>query len=81
MLRPLEKWKTRIMLNIKPEYLRLRAARLRQSARNLGPDPEAQKVWQMADEMETLALEMEQRGTPQQPARPSSPAQVASLER
>ena len=69
------------MLNIKPEYLRLRAARLRQSARNLGPDPEAQKVWQMADDMETLALQMEQHGTPQQPPRPSGPAQVASIER
>lgn len=67
------------MLTIKPEYLRLRAARLRRSAMNLGADPEAQKVWQIVEDMETLALEMEQRAatTPQQPPRPSEPAPVA----
>ena len=69
------------MLNIRPEYLRLRAARLRQSARNLGPDPDAQKVWQLANDMETLAVEMEQRATTQQPPpRVSGPARVTSIE-
>ena len=65
------------MLTIKPEYLRLRAARLRQSAAKLGPDPEAQKVWQLADDMETLALEIEQR--PPQPPRANGPV-VAHIE-
>jgi O-acetylhomoserine/O-acetylserine sulfhydrylase-like pyridoxal-dependent enzyme len=65
-----------VMLTIKAEYLRLRAARLRQSAKNLGPDPEAQKVWQLAEDMETLAVEMEQRSTPRQP-RAGGSAQVA----
>ena len=68
------------MLNIKPEYLRLRAARIRQSAMNLGPDPEAEKVWQLANDMETLAVEMEQRATTQQPPRVSGPARVTSIE-
>jgi O-acetylhomoserine/O-acetylserine sulfhydrylase-like pyridoxal-dependent enzyme len=64
------------MLTINPEYLRLRAARIRQSARNLGPDPAARKAWQVAEDMETLALEIEQRPTPQ-PPRPSGLARLA----
>jgi hypothetical protein len=63
------------MLSIRPEYLRLRAARLRRSAMNLEPDPDAKKVWQMADDMDTLALEIEERGT--RTPRTSAPAPAA----
>jgi hypothetical protein len=63
------------MLTIGPEYLRLRAARLRRSAMNLGSDPEAEKVWQLVETMETLAVEMEARGT-QPPPRPSAPVRA-----
>jgi hypothetical protein len=64
------------MLTINPEYLRLRAARLRRAAMNLGSDPEAQKVWQMAEDMDTLALEIDQRPASPQSPRPSAPVHV-----
>jgi hypothetical protein len=70
----LKKSETPTMLTINPEYLRSRAARLRMAAKNLGSDPDAEKVWQMAEDMETLALEIDQR-----PASPPSPRRSAPV--
>jgi hypothetical protein len=52
------------MSTINPEYLRMKAARLRELAKVHGDDPVGRKLWRLAQDMDTLALDRERRLAP-----------------
>jgi hypothetical protein len=53
------------MLTVTPEYLRMKAARFRQLARDHGGDDAvAQQLWRLAEDMETLARDAERQAAP-----------------